>query len=113
MKNKDKLQQMLAKLKEQRVQNNKFSEGKFDELYAQRIEEIEQVLSIYDLLTARSWKLTIDATLIFTLSAIFTDFEIMYARNNTWYYQSLNKFNEKIEVNRLTTEEIIAEVKQF
>jgi hypothetical protein len=113
MKNKDKLQQMLAELKEQRVQHNELTNGKFDDLYAQRIEEIEQVLNIYDLLNALGWKLNIEATLIFTLSAIFMDFEIMYARNNTWYYQSTNKFNEKIEVNRLTTEEIITEVKQF
>jgi hypothetical protein len=113
MKNKDKLQRMLVELKEQRVKNNKFSNGEFDELYAQRIEEIGQVLNIYDLLTARSWELNIAATLIFTLSTIFTDYELMYARNNQWYYQSTNKFNAKTEVQLLTTSQIIAEVKQF
>lgn len=113
MKTKDKLQQMLAELKEQRVKTNEFSNGKFDEIYARRIEEIEKVLSMYDLLTTLGWKLTIDATLIFTISSIFTDFELMYAGYDSWYYQSTNKLNEKIEVNRLSTEDIISEVKQF
>ena len=113
MKNKDKLQQMLSEVKEQRIKNNKLFGSAFDEIYARRIEEIEQVLSIYDLLTDLSWKIIINANIIFTLSAIFTDYEIMYARNNQWYYQSYNKFNQKTDVTLLTTEEIIAEVKQF
>lgn len=113
MKNKDKLQAMLANLKEQRAKNTKLLGGTFDEIFARRIEEIEQVLNIYDLLTDLGWQLNIDANLIFTLDVLFTDYEIMYARNNYWYYQSINKLTEKTEVNRLSTEDIIAEVKQF
>lgn len=113
METKDKLQARLVELKEQKVKVAEQFGNKYQPIYDEHIEAIEQVLNMYDLLTNLGWQLNIDATLIFTLDALFTDYEIMYARNNHWYYQSTNKLNGKIEVNRLSTEDIIAEVKQF